>query len=143
MVGDSLASPTFAKEGMGLGNCVYKLCPITLYSAAQSHCSILPHDACVRSSPDPSFLLQKRVGLVRLSKGVFANIPRHTHTHTHTPGQFQLQRHSSRLDHLLSIKVKQSLRLVPIDSYEVVILLHPSSSRLATWCHLTDEQYWG
>ena len=41
----SLASPThFCKEGNGLVNCIYKPCPTALYSAVQSHCSILSHD---------------------------------------------------------------------------------------------------
>ena len=41
----SQARPTSAKEGKGLVNCIYKLCPTALYSAVQSHCSILSHDA--------------------------------------------------------------------------------------------------
>ena len=41
----SQARPTSAKEGKGLVNCVYKPCPTALYSAVQSHCSILSHDA--------------------------------------------------------------------------------------------------
>ena len=39
------AQPTSAREGKGLVNCVYKPCPAALYSAVQSHCSILSHDA--------------------------------------------------------------------------------------------------
>ena len=41
----SQARPTSAREGKGLVNCIYKLCPGALYSAVQSHCSILSHDA--------------------------------------------------------------------------------------------------
>ena len=42
----SLASQThFPKRGKGLVNCVYKPCPSALYSAPQSRCSILSHDA--------------------------------------------------------------------------------------------------
>ena len=42
----SLAIQThLCKKGKGLVNCVYKLCPTALYSAVQSRCSILSHDA--------------------------------------------------------------------------------------------------
>ena len=34
----------FRKKGKGLMNCVYKLCPATLYGAVHSRCSILSHD---------------------------------------------------------------------------------------------------
>ena len=45
-ISSSLASQThFAKKGKCLVNCVYKPCPAALYSAVQSHCSILSHDA--------------------------------------------------------------------------------------------------
>ena len=41
-----LASQThFRKRGKGLVNCVHKPCPGVLYSAPQSRCSILSHDA--------------------------------------------------------------------------------------------------
>ena len=46
MVQHSLASQThFRKRGKGLVNCVYKTCPGAPYSAPQSRCSILSHDA--------------------------------------------------------------------------------------------------
>ena len=32
------------QKGKGLMNCVYKLCPATLYGAVHSRCSILSHD---------------------------------------------------------------------------------------------------
>ena len=35
---------TSAKKGKGLVNWVYKPCPTALYSAVQSHCSIVSHD---------------------------------------------------------------------------------------------------
>ena len=41
----SQTQPNSAKEGKGLVNSVYKPCPAALYSAVQSHCSILSHDA--------------------------------------------------------------------------------------------------
>ena len=42
----SLTSQThFRKKGKGLVNYVYKPCPAALYSAVQSRCSILSHDA--------------------------------------------------------------------------------------------------
>ena len=41
----SQARPTSAREGKGLVNCVNKPCPGALYSAPQSRCSILSHDA--------------------------------------------------------------------------------------------------
>ena len=41
----SQARPTSTKKVKGLVNCVYKPCPTTLYSAVQSCCSILSHDA--------------------------------------------------------------------------------------------------
>ena len=41
----SQARPSSTKEGKGLVNCVYQPCPAALYSAVQSHCSILSHDA--------------------------------------------------------------------------------------------------
>ena len=42
---DSLVSWThFHKKGKGLVNCIYKPCPVVLYSVVQSHCSILSHD---------------------------------------------------------------------------------------------------
>ena len=45
MVHTSLASQIhFCKRGKHLANCVYKPCPAALYSAVQSHCSILSHD---------------------------------------------------------------------------------------------------
>ena len=37
----SQARPTSTKEGKGLVNCVYKLCPASVYSVVQSRCSIL------------------------------------------------------------------------------------------------------
>ena len=42
-----LASQThfWKKERKGLVNCIYMLCPATLYSAVQSHCGILSHDS--------------------------------------------------------------------------------------------------
>ena len=41
----SQARPTFAKGGKGLVDCVCKPCSAAVYSAVQSHCSILSHDA--------------------------------------------------------------------------------------------------
>ena len=49
----SRARPTSAKKGKGLVNYVYKPCLATLYSAVQSHCSILSHGAlhhCLNSN---------------------------------------------------------------------------------------------
>ena len=40
----SQARPTFAKGGKGLVDCVCKPCSAAVYSAVQSHCSILSHD---------------------------------------------------------------------------------------------------
>ena len=55
-VGSSLTSQTyFCKKGKGVVNCVNKLCPVALYIAVQSQCSVL------LSSPDTLFFAE--VGL--------------------------------------------------------------------------------
>ena len=58
----SQARPTSAKEGKGLVNCVYNPCLAALYSAVQSHCSILSHDTlCHCLSSNSSLKNGKRV----------------------------------------------------------------------------------
>ena len=46
----SQARPTFARERKGLVNCIYKLCPATVYGVVWSRYSILSHDTLHRLS---------------------------------------------------------------------------------------------
>ena len=54
------------------------MCHVTKYCNVNVlHCTVRRDTACVHSSPDPSLLLWKWVGLVRLDI--------HTHLHCHLP----------------------------------------------------------